>query len=136
MAYRILCGVLGVLGVLLSLGLFGLFLRLLGPSGVMPPPLSPMGPNGAYFLAFTACGLLGWSGGLIAAARHPETSRTFGTFTAWAFVAMALFRFLGWFMGDFAQLGELPRIEALLFLAVALAFVWLRPPPLAEGRPA
>jgi membrane glycosyltransferase len=40
---------------------------------------------------------------------------------------MALYRMAVWVMGDVWWLGELPRIEAALFLLIALAFVWLRP---------
>jgi len=37
---------------------------------------------------------------------------------------------VGWFMGDYHALaGDLLRYEAALFLALALAFVWLRPAP-------
>ncbi len=133
MAYRILCGLLGaglVLGgIMLLLGFFG----ALGPGGAMTGPLSPMGPNGLYFVAFTACGLIGWGGGLIGASKHPATSRIVGTFSAWAMVVMGLYRFAGWFLGDFAHLGELPRIEAVIFLSLAIAFVWLRPAKALPG---
>jgi hypothetical protein len=36
-------------------------------------------------------------------------------------------------VGDYAAIGELPRIEAGLLLVWALAFVWLRPQPLVKG---
>lgn len=133
MGYRILCGALalglGLGGVAFLLG----FLQAAAPGGAAPGPLSPLGPNGLYFMAFTACGLIGWAGGLVGAARHPEAGRTVGTFSAWALVAMGLYRFVGWFTGDFAHLGNLPRIEAVIFLSLALAFVWLRPPAIARG---
>ena len=133
LAYRILCGVLGA-GLLLGGVAFLLgFLGALGPGGTMSGPISPMGPNGLYFVAFTACGLIGWAGGLVGAARHPETGRSVGTFSAWAMVVMGLYRFAGWFMGDFAHLGELPRIEAVIFLSLAIAFVWLRPAKAVAG---
>ena len=133
MAYRVLCGVLGA-GLVLGGVVFGLgFLGAMAPGGVAGGPISPLGPNGLYFMAFTACGLIGWGGGLVGAARHPATGRTVGTFSAWAMVAMGFYRFVGWLMGDFAHLGELPRIEAVIFLALAVAFVWLRPPKVAGG---
>jgi hypothetical protein len=118
-AYRILCGVLGAGLLLGGLGLLVGFFGALGPGGTMTGPLS--------------CGLIGWAGGLVAAARQPETGRTVGTFSAWAMVVMGLYRFAGWFLGDFAHLGELPRIEAVIFLSLAVAFVWLRPAKLAAG---
>ena len=127
MAYRILCGLLGTGLVLGGIALFVGFVTALAPGGAASGPIAPLGPNGLYFMAFTACGLIGWGGGLIGAARQPNTNGTVGTFSAWAMVAMALYRFLGWFLGDFAHLGELPRIEAVIFLLLALAFVWLRP---------
>jgi hypothetical protein len=133
LGYRLLCGLLGVGlvfgGIMFMVG----FLAAMAPGGVASPPLAPLGPNGLYFMAFTACGLIGWGGGLIGAARHPETGRTVGTFSAWAMVAMGFYRFVGWFLGDFSHLGELPRIEAVIFLTLAVAFVWLRPPKLVPG---
>ncbi len=126
--YRVLSGIVGVLLVLGGLAFFLGFLRAMGPGGTVQGPISPLGPNGVYFMAFTACGLIGWGGGLLGAARNPGTGRTVGTFTVVAMILMAFYRFAGWFLGDFAHLGALPRIEALIFLAIALAFVWLRPP--------
>ena len=53
-----------------------------------------------------------------------------GTATAVALVMMAIYRILAWFVGDYyVWLGELPRAEAILFLVLALGFVWLRPRP-------
>lgn len=133
--YRVLSGIVGVL-LVLGGGVFLLgFLGAMGPGGTVEGPLSPLGPNGVYFMAFTACGLIGWGGGLIGAARNPVAGRTVGTFTALAMICMAFYRFAGWFLGDFAHLGALPRVEAWIFLALALAFVWLRPPA-AERSPA
>ncbi len=136
MAYRILCGVLAVGFVLGALTFLAQFMGAMGPGGSASGPLSPLGPNGLYFMAFTACGMIGWAGGLAGAARVPGSGRTVGTFTAWAMVAMAFYRFVGWLLGDFSHLGELPRIEAVIFLALALAFVWLRPPAVAQGEAA
>ena len=90
----------------------------------------PTGPVGHYFVAFTGCAMVGWGGGLLGAARHPASGRTVGTVTALALVMMGVYRMLAWLVGDYyIWLGELPRAEALLFLALALAFVWLRPAP-------
>lgn len=128
MPYRVLSGVVGVL-LVLGGGVFLMgFLSAMGPGGTVDGSLSPVGPNGVYFMAFTACGLIGWGGGLIGVAREPALGRTVGTFTIVAMILMAFYRFVGWFLGDFAHLGVLPRVEAWIFLAIALGFVWLRPP--------
>ena len=45
-------------------------------------------------------------------------------------VLCAVMRIAAWVVGDYyTSLGELPRIEAAVFLGVALALVWLRPAP-------
>jgi len=125
-AYRILCGVVGGLFALAGLVLFAAFFRSSLPGAAAPEPI-PVGPGGLYFVAFTGCALFGWGGGLLGAARRPEAGGTVGTLTAVALVGMALYRLFAWLMGDYAYLGDLLRVEAALFLAVALAFVWLRP---------
>ena len=136
MTYRVLCRVLGVGlaagGIAFLIG----FVSALAPGGTVLGPIAPLGPNGLYFMAFTGCCLIGWGGGLFGAARNPAAGRIIGTFSAWALVAMGLFRFLGWFLGDFSHLGSLPRIEAVIFFALAIAFIWLRPAKPAPGVPA
>jgi len=127
-AYRILCGVLGVLASLFGLSLVVSFFRATMPGGAAEGPLSPLGPNGVYFMAFTGCAMLGWGGGLLSAMRRPESHRTVGTASAFALVLMAVYRMWAWLMGDYYWLGELLRVEAALFLLLALALVWLRPP--------
>jgi hypothetical protein len=57
-----------------------------------------------------------------------------GTASALGLVLAAIQRMVAWLMGDYALLGELPRIEAALCLLLALGFVWLRPAPAASGR--
>jgi hypothetical protein len=125
-AYRILCAGLGVLFVLAGCAMVFAFFRASFPGGDVPGPI-PLGPGGVYFVAFTGCALVGWGGGLLGAARQPEAGRTVGTATAFALVLMALYRILGWLMGDYAYLGDVLRGEAVFFLVLALAFVWLRP---------
>lgn len=127
-AYRILCGVLGVLASLFGLSLLVSFFRVTMPGGTMEGPLSPLGPNGVYFMAFTGCAMLGWGGGLLSAMRRPESHRTVGTASALALVLMAFYRMWAWLLGDYYRLGDLLRVEAALFLLLALALVWLRPP--------
>jgi len=124
-AYRILLGAIGAsataFGFLLTLSFF-IYQRPFSDPGI------PTGPVGYYFVAFTGCALMGWGGGLIGAARAPESSRTVSTITAWVFCFMAVVRMTAWFVGDYAVwLGNLPRIEAGVLLVLALALVWLRP---------
>ncbi len=123
--YQIYVGILG-----LGFFFFGLFLA--ASFFVYQRPFSdpgiPTGPVGYYFVAFTGCALIGWGGGLIGAARHPEASRTVTTITAWVFCLMAVVRMVAWVVGDYASwLGDLPRSEAAVLLVFALLLVWLRP---------
>lgn len=131
-AYRVLCGFVGALFVLSGLGFVVSFFRSLAPGGELSGPI-PLGVGGAYFLAFTGCALVGWGGSLIGAARQPHSNRTVGTATAFALVLMALYRIAAWFLGDYAFLGNVLRVEAGGMLLFALAFVWLRPPAVQEG---
>lgn len=130
-AYRVLCGGIGGLLVIAGLGMTFSFFRASMPGAVMEGPI-PVGPGGIYFIAFTGCALVGWGGGLLGAARRPAAGRTVGTLSALALVLMAVVRLFGWLMGDYAYLGNILRGEAAVFLVLALAFVWLRPPPLPE----
>jgi hypothetical protein len=130
-AYRILCGFVGALFVLSGLGFVVSFLRSLAPGGELSGPI-PLGVGGAYFLAFTGCALVGWGGSLIGAARQPRTYRAVGTATAFALVLMAVYRIAAWFLGDYAFLGDILRVEAGGMLLLSLAFVWLRPPAVQE----
>jgi hypothetical protein len=126
-AYRLLAGILGALFIAGGLMLFAAFFGYQQPGAAAA---IPTGPVGHYFVAFTGCAMVGWGGGLLGAARHPASGRTVGTVTALALVMMGVYRMLVWLVGDYyIWLGELPRAEALLFLALALAFVWLRPAP-------
>jgi hypothetical protein len=125
-SYRVLCGVVGLLLLILGLGsVLGAFAAM-GPDGTPPGPI-PVGPGGVYFIAFAGTALVAWGGGLLGAVREPEASRSLATATAVALVIGAVFRAFAWLMGDYAYLGNLLRVEAMLLLLVALAFVWLRP---------
>lgn len=130
-SYAWLCGVSGV-----ALGLAGLvfFLAFFAYHAANSEAAIPTGPVGFYFVAFTGCALMGWGGALISVARQPETGRTIGTITSFVLVLMAVYRMLGWLMGDYyVWLGDLLRAEAGIFLLFALAFLWLRPArPVAE----
>lgn len=125
MGFRVLATVVGAAFVLLGLMLFTSFFAYQRPNSV---PTFPGGPVVQYFAAFAGCALLGWGGALLAVRRDPGGGRAVAIATASALVAMALYRMVAWIVGDYyAWLGELPRIEAALFLVLALAFVWLRP---------
>ena len=130
-AYRALCGIAGALFVASGLWFVAGFLRAQAPGGAVGGPI-PLGVGGLYMLAFAGCALVGWGGALIGAARQPRTHRTVGTATAFALVLMAVYRIAAWALGDYSFLGDLLRVEAALFLVLALGFVWLRPPAVTE----
>lgn len=123
--YKILLGTMGAVALIFGFVLTASFFLYQRP---FSDPGIPTGPVGHYFVAFAGCALMGWGGGLIGAARAPETSRTVTTVTAWVLCFMAVVRMTAWFVGDYSVwLGELPRFEAGLFLVLALLLVWLRP---------
>ena len=130
--YRALCGIVGALFAVAGVVCFVGFFRAQAPGGEAGGPI-PLGIGGVYFLAFTGCALVGWGGALVGAARQPRTHRTVGTATALALVMMAFYRIAAWFLGDYAFLGDLLRVEAAVLLLLALAFVWLRPPAVREA---
>jgi hypothetical protein len=133
-AYALLCGVVGIGMLLGGFALFLGFFRYHLPGSELPGPFT-LGPYGIYFVAFTGSALVAWGGALLGAARRPAFARSLGTATALGLVLSGVFRIFVWLFGDYAVLGELPRIEAAIFLLVALAFVWLRPPhPGAQTR--
>ncbi|MCG8590484.1 MAG: hypothetical protein MJE66_14435 [Proteobacteria bacterium] len=125
LAYRILAGSLGAFCLLGGAFLFAAFFRYQTPHS--EPPL-PTGPWGHYLGAMAGCALIAWGGGLVGVARRPETGRALATASALALTGMALYRMLAWVIGDYyAVAGDLLRVEAGLFLVLALGFVWLRP---------
>jgi hypothetical protein len=130
--YRVLCGALGGLFLLRGLVLTFSFFRAQAPGAVLKGPL-PARPGGVHFMGFSGCALIGWGGGLLGAARRSASHRTLGTVSAVALVLMALIRITAWVMGDYSALGDVLRGEAVVFLLLALAFVWLRPPPPLDG---
>ena len=120
-----LCGLLGAAFIATGLVSIVGFLASHAPGSEV---IVPTGPVGFYFVAFAGCALLGWGGCLVGAARRPESGRAVGTATAIALVALAAVRMTAWFVGDYHVFpGELLRVEAALFLILALAFTWLRP---------
>ena len=129
--YRILMGTLGVAFFVFGVAMLASFFLYQRPGST---PLVPTGPVGHYFVAFTGCALMGWSGGLVGAARDPLASRSIGTMTALMLAVMAFVRMVAWTIGDYTVwLGDLPRSEANAFLLIALALIWLRP-TVAESR--
>ncbi len=128
-AYRRLCAALGGLLVVGGVVLFASFFGYHAPGGA---PRIETGPVGYYFVGFTGCALVAWGGCLIGAARQAghAAARGVGTWSALALVMMAVMRLVAWVMGDYhVWPGELLRVEAALFLLVALGLVWLRPAP-------
>ena len=125
-SYRLLAGIFGGLLILSGLLLTASFFGYQQPNTT---PGIPTGPVGFYFVAFAGCALIGWGGGLMGVARNPEANRAVVTATVTALVLMSVVRMMAWVIGDYhVWLGELPRIEAGLFLLIAAAFLWLRPP--------
>jgi len=124
--YRILCGAIGAALSLLGAGLFVGFFRYHGPGGEAPGPI-PVGPGGVYYMAFLGSALVAWGGCLLGAARRPEIAPWIGTATAVGLVMAAIHRIHAWLVGDYANLGNLPRIEAAIVLLCALALIWLKP---------
>jgi len=120
--------VLGAAWILLGLMLFVSFFAYQRPGSEAP---FPTGPWGHYLGAMAGCALVAWGGALFAAAREPALGRGVGMATAVGLVGMALYRMVGWLVGDYyAVAGDTLRVEAGIFLLVALALVWLRPPRL------
>jgi len=129
--FRVLAALTGLMFLAAGAGLFLAFFAYQRPGS--EPPL-PMGPLGHYFAAFAGCALIGWGGALLSGARDLATGRRIAPTTALGLTGLALYRLVGWFMGDYyALMGNLLRFEAGLFLVLALAFVWLRPPA-EKGR--
>jgi hypothetical protein len=125
LAFRFVSAVSGVAAIVAGLVLFGAFFAYQRPGSEAS---LPMGPLGHYFAAFAGCALVGWGSALLAGARDLDTGRRLAPGTAFALVLLAVYRMVGWLMGDYYALaGDVLRYEAGAFLALALAFIWLRP---------
>ncbi len=125
LAFRFVAALSGVSAIAVGLVLFGAFFAYQRPGSEAP---LPMGPLGHYFAAFAGCALVGWGSALLAGARDLATGRRLAPGTAFALVLLAVYRMVGWLMGDYYALaGDLLRWEAGAFLLLALAFIWLRP---------
>jgi len=131
-AYRFLCGALGGAIVVVGLTCFAGFFAYHRPGSDVAVPT---GPTGFYFVAFTGCALVAWGGCLLGASRRPEGARTVGTATAVGLVMCGFYRMAAWVVGDYYVFpGSILRAEAALFLVLALAFIWLRPPPTPRAQ--
>ena len=124
--YRTLCWLVGTLMVLLGLAFLGVFLLSVTPGSTPLLPF-PIGPQGYYFVAFSGSCLVAWGFCLFGAGRG-QGGRPIGTATAIGLTLGAAYRVLVWVLGDFWWLGGAPRVEAIVLLSMALAFLWLRPP--------
>ncbi len=115
-----LCFLFGLLFVVafLDRALFQVFAR----------PLFDTNYWGYYILAFAGSTLIAWGGCLVAAARRPESAPGIATATAAALVLGSIVRLLAWYSGEYRPQHDQLRFEAGLLAAVALGFVWLRPP--------
>jgi len=127
MAYRLLCGFLGFAWLVVGASLYAMFFAYHAPGGRSEGLFSTMGPQGHYMAAFAGSALIVWGVALVAAAWRPVEARGVGVATALGLVLCAVYRMVGWVVGDYAALGDLLRVEAAVFLLLALGFVWLRP---------
>ncbi len=126
LAYKTLCWIVGSIMVVGGLALVGVFVVSVTPGSSSPLPF-PIGPQGYYFVAFSGSCLVAWGFCLFGAARGAG-GRAIGTATAIGLSLGATYRVLVWMLGDFWWMGDTPRVEAIVFLVIALAFLWLRPP--------
>jgi hypothetical protein len=134
MAYRLLCAALGLAWLAAGASLQAWFLAYHSPGGRSDGLFSSMGPQGHYLAAFAGAALIVWGLALAVAAWRPREVRGIGAASAVGLVVCALDRMMAWVVGDYAALGDLLRVEAAVFLLLALGFVWLRPPA-AEAAP-
>ncbi len=126
LAYKTLCWIVGSIMVVGGLALVGVFVVSVTPGSSSPLPF-PIGPQGYYFVAFSGSCLVAWGFCLFGAARGAG-GRAIGTATAIGLSLGAIYRVLVWMLGDFWWMGDTTRVEAIVFLVIALAFLWLRPP--------
>ncbi|MGH7950209.1 MAG: hypothetical protein ACREQF_13360 [Candidatus Binataceae bacterium] len=130
-AYRTLCAILMLAAFLVGLTmLFGFVTGTLAPYS-MTGGQSPMPRTdywGYYWMGFAGCLMITWAAVLASAVRAPAFARGIGTATALGLVINAAFRMVAWFSGEYSEVGNVPRVEAAVMLALAIAFVWLRPP--------
>jgi hypothetical protein len=125
-AYQWLSGGTGFLLVVVGLGSFVAFFRYHMPDG-SPPAAFVLGSDGMYVLAFAGCALVAWGGVLLGSARQPDAAPWIATSTSVGLAMCALYRIAAWVVGDYAVFGDILRVEAAVFLALSIGFLWLRP---------
>jgi hypothetical protein len=135
LSYRILSGVVAVLLFLIG----GALLRGFVVGTIMPGSRAGSAPVmtnywGFYMMGFAGAALWAWGACLVSAVIAPAIARTVGTATAFGLVVNAIFRLIAWFSGEYAEVHNLPRIEAAIMLLLALGFIWLRPPRRPESE--
>jgi hypothetical protein len=124
-AYAILSGLLGTAMLFVGVAFFVSFFAAHAPGAELS---HPVGPNGVYFMAFSGSALVAWGGCLIGQIRASQASRSVATATVLGLVLSASYRIAVWVVGDYwTWPGNLARVEAVVFLLLALAFLWLRP---------
>ena len=128
LAYRILSALMVVLLYLVGAGLLVGFLRGTLIPGSDGSTQALTNYWGFYMMGFAGAELWAWGACLLSAVIAPSTARTVGTATAFGLVVNAIFRLIAWFSGEYAEVHNLPRIEAAVMLVLALGFIWLRPP--------
>jgi len=134
-SYRILSGVmLALLFVIGTVLLRGFVAGTIMPGSVEGPTPFQTDYWGFYMMGFAGAVLWAWGACLVSAVVAPATARAVGTATAFGLVVNAIFRLIAWFSGEYAEIHNLPRIEAAIMLLLALGFIWLRPPPLERVK--
>ncbi|SRR6266446_3435931 len=133
--FRILCAVLMVLCAVIGVALIVSFFRaLILPSENVGAPAIPANYWGFYMAGFAGILLITWAGFLLLALRDPVLARGIGFVTALGLILNAAFRLLAWASGEFAEVGNVPRVEAAIMLLLALMFIWTT--PAREAKPA
>jgi hypothetical protein len=128
--YAVLSGLLGAGMVFAGAAMFVNFFAAHAPGAIAT---LPVGPNGMYFVAFSGCATIAWGSCLLGQMRRNQASRSVASATVVGLILSATYRIAVWVVGDYhVWIGNLARIEAVLFLLLALAFLWLRPAPRKE----
>jgi hypothetical protein len=128
LGFRLISGLLMTLCFLIGAGLLWSFLaNTMMPSAMAPRASISTNYWGLYMMGFAGAVLFAWGACLFTAVFRPALARGIGTATAFGLVINAIFRLIAWFSGEFAEVGNLPRVEAAIMLLLALGFIWLRP---------
>ncbi|MCC6849952.1 MAG: hypothetical protein IT294_15720 [Deltaproteobacteria bacterium] len=101
---------------------------------VFARPLFDTDVRGYYLLGVAGSALIAWAVALAAVVRAPTLHPGVATATTVGLVLGAILRLLAWYSGEYRRMDDLLRLEAAAFLALALGFVWLRPPRVPPPR--